>query len=148
MFIFLRLYVAWRFRYLQTSFTTSSSPEHAENTSPGLTNGRLNLVRRQRETICALITELICVGVGSVTGHISVVGGGASGGVQSRTAGANCVSSAGHSTDGRGSVCRQCAVGRIIIRAGTAVVAVWPTRLLDFKLTNPGPFTYQRMYWP
>ena len=104
--------------------------EHAENTRPCLPDSRLNLVGRQREAICALVTELVGVGVGCIAGDISVVGGRTRGSVQGRAAGANCVSSSRDRADSRCGICGQRLVCSIVLGARTAVVTVWPGRIL------------------
>jgi hypothetical protein len=52
---------------------TLSIPKHTGNTSPSLQNSRSDLVRRQREPKRTLISQLISVGVGSITLNISVI---------------------------------------------------------------------------
>lgn len=104
--------------YLHTHLSPSSSLEHAEYTGPCLPDSRLNLVRGQRETVRALVTELVSVGICCATGDICVVGRRTGGSVQSRAAGADGVSSAGDSADGGCGVGGQSTVRCVVFGTG------------------------------
>jgi hypothetical protein len=104
--------------------------EHAEDTRPCLPDGRLDLVGRQGETVCALVTELVGVGVGSVSSDISVVSGRTSGSVQGRAAGTDGVSCSRDGANSRCGIGGQCAVRSIILGASTTVVAIGPGHVL------------------